>query len=124
MQTNTTNVKTQNANNNCFYNLNGVDFYCLLFPALNTHTFLSSIDISPRKIHSVEIHIVRDLERRIRDIVIGFPGAVQDSRVLRYYSLNNSLLEKCRIVYSWRQRLFSLTTSINAILIQILTRRQ
>lgn len=43
--------------------------------------------------------MVCDHKRRIRDIFVGYPGSVHDSRVLRSSPLSETLPEKCRNSY-------------------------
>ncbi|KAG5862249.1 hypothetical protein JTB14_025400 [Gonioctena quinquepunctata] len=45
--------------------------------------------------YSIQAQVVCDHKRRIRDIFVGYPGSVHDSRVLRTSPLNENLPEKC-----------------------------
>ncbi|XP_050506273.1 putative nuclease HARBI1 isoform X2 [Diabrotica virgifera virgifera] len=44
---------------------------------------------------SIQVQVVCDHRRKIRDIFLGYPGSVHDSRVLRNSQLFHSLEEKC-----------------------------
>ncbi|KAJ8929175.1 hypothetical protein NQ314_018158 [Rhamnusium bicolor] len=46
--------------------------------------------------HSIQAQMVCDHRKMIRDIFVGFPGSVHDSRVLRNSPLYNTLPEKCQ----------------------------
>lgn len=45
------------------------------------------------------MQVVCDHKRKIRDIFVGFPGSVHDSRVFRSSPLYNTLPEKCENHY-------------------------
>lgn len=48
---------------------------------------------------SFQAQIVADHQRKIRDIFLGFPGSVHDSRVFRASPLSRNLQEKCGNYY-------------------------
>ncbi|CAH1380637.1 unnamed protein product [Tenebrio molitor] len=49
--------------------------------------------------YSIQIQGVCDHQAQIRDVFLGFPGSVHDSRVLRCSPLFDSLAEKCQNLY-------------------------
>ncbi|CAH1380903.1 unnamed protein product, partial [Tenebrio molitor] len=49
--------------------------------------------------YSIQIQGVCDHQAQIRDVFLGFPGSVHDSRVLRCSPLFDSLAEKCQNFY-------------------------
>ncbi|KAK4887356.1 hypothetical protein RN001_003627 [Aquatica leii] len=46
--------------------------------------------------HSIQVQVVCDFNKKIRDVFIGYPGSAHDSRVFRNSPLGNSLQEKYR----------------------------
>ncbi|KAJ4437797.1 putative nuclease HARBI1 [Periplaneta americana] len=55
--------------------------------------------LNRKHFHSIQLQVVCDHQRRIRDIFVGFPGSVHDSRVFRVSPLANTLQEKCQDHY-------------------------
>ncbi|KAJ8927780.1 hypothetical protein NQ314_019717 [Rhamnusium bicolor] len=49
--------------------------------------------------YSIQMQAVCDNTRKIRDLYVGYPGAVHDSRVFRNLPLCNSLEDKCGRYY-------------------------
>ncbi|KAJ8911920.1 hypothetical protein NQ315_016261 [Exocentrus adspersus] len=51
--------------------------------------------LNRKKYHSIQMQVVCDSNRKIRDVFIGFPGSVHDARVFRNSPLSHSIQEKC-----------------------------
>ncbi|XP_031358966.1 putative nuclease HARBI1 [Photinus pyralis] len=55
--------------------------------------------INRKGYYSIQLQVVCDHQRKIRDIFVGYPGSVHDSRVFRVSPLSQSLAEKCGNFY-------------------------
>nr|CAI5857515.1 unnamed protein product [Callosobruchus analis] len=55
--------------------------------------------INRKGYYSIHLQVVCDHKRKIRDVVIGFPGSVHDSRVFRASPLSTMLEQKCQQNY-------------------------
>ncbi|KAL1491048.1 hypothetical protein ABEB36_011704 [Hypothenemus hampei] len=55
--------------------------------------------LNRKHFYSIQAQVVCDHKRRIRDIFVGYPGSVHDSRVLRTSPLHETLPEKCGDLY-------------------------
>lgn len=51
--------------------------------------------LNRKKYYSIQAQIVCDNQKKIRDIFVGYPGSVHDSRVYRTSPLSQTLAEKC-----------------------------
>lgn len=45
------------------------------------------------------MQVVSDHNKKIRDLIVGFPGSVHDSRVFRASPLSETIREKCEEYY-------------------------
>ncbi|KAJ8927446.1 hypothetical protein NQ314_020116 [Rhamnusium bicolor] len=55
--------------------------------------------INRKGFYSIQVQLLCDHQLKIRDVFIGYPGSVHDSRVFRSSPLCQSLLEKCHDLY-------------------------
>ncbi|KAJ8983616.1 hypothetical protein NQ317_004254 [Molorchus minor] len=55
--------------------------------------------LNRKHFYSIQAQVVCDHRRKIRDIFVGFPGSVHDSRVLRSSPVYETLPEKCNGTY-------------------------
>nr|CAI5837360.1 unnamed protein product [Callosobruchus analis] len=65
-------------------------------PSENPDSYINS-----KGYHSFNLQVVCDHKRKIRDVVIGFPGSVHDSRVFRASPLSTMLEQKCQQIIFW-----------------------
>ncbi|XP_057658182.1 putative nuclease HARBI1 [Diorhabda carinulata] len=55
--------------------------------------------INRKGFYSIHMQVVCGHKMEIRDIFVGFPGSVHDSRVFKRSSLSRTLQQKCRDMY-------------------------
>ncbi|KAJ8911891.1 hypothetical protein NQ315_012305 [Exocentrus adspersus] len=63
-------------------------------PAVDPDSYLNR-----KGYHSIQMQVVCDSKKKIRDLFVGYPGSVHDSRVFRVSPLSETLEEKCQNMY-------------------------
>ena len=91
-------------NNNVIFT-NGIGNVQYIFFAAPHYNVNNSLSLKKSKLYSnkilycLQMQVVCDNNRKIRDVFIGYPGSVHDARVFRNSPLSNSLGEKCQGFY-------------------------